>query len=160
MNVLSLFDGISCGQLALQRANIPYSNYYASEIHKHSITVTQSNFPNTCQLGDVRNWREWPIDFSSIGLVLAGSPCQGFSAAGKQGGTRAILNGEEIIVADRETYLKVKDEAEFLSESYLFWEFVLILDHVKELNPNVKFLLENVKMKENNSKMMGKTALK
>lgn len=58
MNVLSLFDGISCGQLALERAGISYDNYYASEIDKNAIKVTQTNFPNTIQLGDITKWRE------------------------------------------------------------------------------------------------------
>jgi len=76
-----LFDGISCGQLALQRAGIPYENYYASEIDKYAIQITQKNFPNTIQLGDVRNWRDW--DLPQIDLLLGGSPCQGFSQAGQ-----------------------------------------------------------------------------
>lgn len=81
-NVLSLFDGISCGQLALHRAGISYDTYYASEIDKHAISVTQHNFKNTVQLGDVTS-----IDFKklkNIDLVMGGSPCQGFSILGKQ----------------------------------------------------------------------------
>lgn len=122
MKVLSLFDGISCGQLALQRANIFYSEYYASEIDHYSIHITQKNFPNTIQLGDVSNWKSWNIDFSAIGLILAGSPCQGFSSAGK-------------------------GEAFDDPRSVLFYTFLDILEHVRTLNPDVKFLLENVKMK-------------
>lgn len=82
MNILSLFDGISCGQLALERAGIPVTNYYASEIDKYAIKITQKNFPNTIQVGDVTK-----LDLSSlplIDLLLGGSPCQGFSRAGKQ----------------------------------------------------------------------------
>lgn len=82
MNVLSLFDGISCGQLALQRAGIPYTSYYASEIDKDAIALTQRHFPNTVQLGDVTNWRSWNLP--KIDLLLGGSPCQGFSFAGSQ----------------------------------------------------------------------------
>ena len=82
-NVLGLFDGMSCGQLALHRADIPYTNYYASEVDPYPIKITQKNFPNTMQLGDVRdikipNYREGSID-----LLLGGSPCQGFSFSGK-----------------------------------------------------------------------------
>ena len=73
MNVLSLFDGISCGQLALQRAGISYDNYYASEIDKYAIQITQKNFLDTVQLGDVKTWQEW--DLPKIDLLLAGSPC-------------------------------------------------------------------------------------
>ena len=61
INVLSLFDGISCGQIALERAGIKVDKYYASEIDKYAIQVTQKNFPNTIQLGDVTKWKEWNI---------------------------------------------------------------------------------------------------
>ena len=81
-NVLSLFDGISCGRVALERAGIEYENYYASEIDKFPIKVAQDNFPDTIQLGDVKGWREW--DLADIDLIIGGSPCQGFSFAGKQ----------------------------------------------------------------------------
>src|SRR5574338_1255189 len=80
LNVLSLFDGISCGQLALQRAGIEVDNYFASEIDKYAIKVTQKHFPNPIKLGDIRNWREWSLP--EIDLIIAGSPCQGFSNAG------------------------------------------------------------------------------
>lgn len=123
MNVLSLFDGMSCGQIALNRAGISYDKYYASEIDKHAIKVTQHNYPDTIQLGDINNWRQWPIDWAQIDLILAGSPCQGFSFAGKQ--------------------LAFDDP-----RSALFFVFVDILNHIKLLNPNVKFLLENVRMKK------------
>lgn len=82
MRVLSLFDGMSCGQLALERAGIHYDTYYASEIDKHAIRVTQANFPDTIQLGNVTQWKSWNIP--QVDLLLAGSPCQGFSFAGKQ----------------------------------------------------------------------------
>lgn len=123
MNVLSLFDGISCGQVALERAGIKVDTYYASEIESNPIKVTMKNYPNTIQLGDVTKWKEWDIDWGSIDLLLGGSPCQGFSFAGKQ------LNFED-------------------PRSKLFFEYANILNHIKERNPNVKFLLENVKMKQ------------
>ena len=84
MNVLSLFDGMSCGQIALNKIGIKPNKYYASELDKHAIVVTQANYPDTIQLGDATNWREWDIDWSSIDLLIGGSPCQGFSFAGKQ----------------------------------------------------------------------------
>lgn len=121
INVLSLFDGISCGQVALQRAGIKVENYFASEIDKHSIKVTMKNHPNTIQLGDVTKWERW--DLPKIDLILAGSPCQGFSVAGFG------LNFED-------------------PRSKLFFTFVDILKYVRLSNPNVKFLLENVKMKK------------
>lgn len=123
INVLSLFDGISCGQVALERAGISVNNYYACEIDKYAIQVTQKNYPNTIQLGDVTKWQEWDIDWTSIDLLIGGSPCQGFSFAGKQ--------------------LNFNDE-----RSKLFFVYVDILNHIKKFNPNVKFLLENVKMKK------------
>lgn len=117
MNVLSLFDGISSGRLALERAGIPVANYYASEIDKHAIQVAQKNYPDTIQLGDVMDWREWELP--EIDLLIGGSPCQGFSFAGKQ------LNFDD-------------------PRSKLFFEFVDVLKVVK---PKY-FLLENVKMKQ------------
>jgi len=82
MNVLGLFDGISCGQLALQRAAIEYENYYASEIDKNAIKVTQNNFKDTIQIGDINDWRKWELP--DIDLLIGGSPCQGFSVVGKR----------------------------------------------------------------------------
>lgn len=123
MNVLSLFDGISCGRVALERAGIKVDKYYASEIDKYAIQVSQKNYPDIIQLGDVTKWRDWDIDWSSIDLLMGGSPCQGFSNAGKG------LNFED-------------------PRSALFFVFVDILNHIKTFNPNIKFLLENVKMKK------------
>jgi len=80
--VLSLFDGMSCGQIALNRAGISYGKYYASEIDKHAIKVTQHNYPNTIQLGSVTEIRG--TDLPQIDLLIGGSPCQGFSFSGKQ----------------------------------------------------------------------------
>lgn len=115
MNILSLFDGISCGQIALQRAGVRVDSYYASEVCPHAIKVTQHNFPNTIQLGDVRNVKS--SDLPKIDLLIGGSPCQGFSFAGK------VLNFED-------------------PRSKLFFEFARLK---KELNPKY-FLLENVRM--------------
>lgn len=112
-NVLSLFDGISCGQLALQRANVPYEKYYASEIEPPSIKVTQANFPKTIQLGDVTKI----MDFPKVDLLIAGSPCQGFSKSGSK------LNFDD-------------------HRSVLFFEFLRVL----ELTQPKYFLLENVVM--------------
>ena len=123
MNVLSLFDGISAGQVALERAGIVVDKYYAAEVDKHAIAVTKANYPGTVQLGDVTKWREWDIAWSSIDLLIGGSPCQGFSFAGKQ--------------------LAFNDP-----RSALFFVYVDILNHIRSTNPRVKFLLENVKMKK------------
>jgi len=117
MNVLSLFDGMSCGRIALERLGIPIDNYYASEIDKYAIQVSQANYPDIIQVGDITE-----LDLSTlpkIDLIMGGSPCQGFSFAGKQ--------------------LAFDDP-----RSALFFEFVRC---VKELQPKY-FLLENVRMKK------------
>lgn len=82
MNVLSLFDGISCGQLALQRAGVDVDNYFASEIDENALSVVRCHFPNTIQLGDVVNVRA--VLLPKIDILLGASPCQGFSFIGKQ----------------------------------------------------------------------------
>lgn len=153
--VLSLFDGMSNGQIALNRLGVAPLAYYASEVDKHAITVTQANYPHTIQLGSVTEWRTWDIDWSKVKLLMGGSPCQGFSAAGKQGGTKARLNGVEIVVNSLPMYHAIKAAGgEFLSQSHLFWEYVDILEHVKKYNPDVLYLLENVKMTKNNMDMI------
>ncbi len=121
--VLSLFDGMSCGQIALKELGVTFETYYASEIDKFAISQTKLNFPDTVHLGDINNWPLWNVDWAKVDLILAGSPCQGFSFAGKQ--------------------LAFDDP-----RSKLFFVFIEILNHVKEVNPNVKFLLENVRMKK------------
>lgn len=117
INVLSLFDGMSCGQIALNRLGIKISKYYASEIDKAPIKVTQHNYPDTIQVGDVTKVKG--DDLPQIDLLIGGSPCQGFSFAGKK------LNFED-------------------PRSILFFEFVRLLDECKP----TYFLLENVKMKK------------
>jgi len=119
MNVVSLFNGMNTGRQALENVGIKVNKYYSSEIKPYAIELTQHHFPDTIQLGDVTKWRGWDIDWSSIDLILSGSPCQDLSAAGK----RAGING---------------------SKSSLFFVFVDILNHIKSLNPNVLFLQENV----------------
>lgn len=125
MNVLSLCDGMSCGQIALKELNIPIDSYYASEIDKNAIKVTQDNFPNTIQIGDVTKITE---DFlrtlPKIDLVLFGSPCRSLSKA--TAGREKYNNGLQGI-------------------SWLFYPCNDILQWIKKNNnPNVKFLVENV----------------
>lgn len=117
MNVLSLFDGMSCGQIALEKVGFQVDKYFASEIDKHAIKVAKANYPDMVHLGDVRDVRA--DDLPQIDLLIGGSPCQGFSFAGKQ------LNFDD-------------------PRSKLFWEYVRLL---RELQPKY-FLLENVKMKQ------------
>jgi len=123
MNVLSLFDGISCGRVALERVGIKIDKYYSSEVNQDSILVANKNYPQDKEnrLGDVTKWQEWEIDWSSIDLLIGGSPCQGLS--------RAKTNRENL--------------EDF--RSILFYTYVDILNHIKTVNPDIKFLLENVK---------------
>lgn len=118
MNVLSLFDGMSCGQIALDRLGIKYNNYFSCEIDKWAIKVTQKNFPNTIQLGDVT--KVSGVDLPKIDLLIGGSPCQGFSFSGKQ------LNFSD-------------------PRSKLFFEFVRL---IKECNPKYFLLENVVMKKE------------
>lgn len=115
MKILSCFDGMSCGQIALERARIKVDTYYASEIDKYAIKVTQYNYPNTIQLGSITDCKTWNIEQPD--LIIGGSPCQGFSFAGKR--------------------LNFEDE-----RSKLFFTFIDILKYYK---PKY-FLLENVLM--------------
>lgn len=131
MNVLSLFDGMSCGRIALDKLNIPVK-YFASEIDKYAIKVSKHNYKDIIHIGDVTkitykngilNTEKGSFNVGKIDLVLAGSPCQGFSMAGKQ--------------------LAFDDP-----RSKLYFVFEDILKSIQKENPDCKFLLENVKMKE------------
>lgn len=98
MNVLSLFDGISCGQVALERVGIKVNKYYASEIDKYASQITKKNYPNTVQLGDVTRWQEWDIDWASIDLLIGGSPC--FTAGTLVMTSNGLKEIEDIQVGD------------------------------------------------------------
>ena len=115
MNVLSLFEGVSCGRVALERAGIEVTSYHASEIDESAIAISSRHYPDIVQLGDVCDHKGWELP--NIDLLLAGSPCQGFS-----------FNGKRLALDD--------------PRSRLFWEFVAVLERVKPR----WFLLENVRM--------------
>lgn len=121
MNVLSLFDGISTGRYSLDQAGIQVDNYFSSEINSSAIKISEKNYPDIIRLGDVTNIDT--IDLPRIDLLIGGSPCQGFSRAGK------CLNFDD-------------------PRSKLFFEYVRLLNEIREYNPDVKFLLENVEMKK------------
>jgi len=126
LNVLSCFDGMSCLQIALDKLGIPVNKYFASEIDKYAMQVTQANYPNTIQVGNVEFVTKEMLN-NKINLLAGGSPCQGFSFAGKQ------LNFED-------------------PRSKLFFEFVRLKN---ELKPKY-FLLENVRMKKENQDVISK----
>lgn len=150
MNILSLFDGISCGQLALQRAGIAVDHYYASEIDKAAMTVTQSNFPDTIQLGDVRLLEATQIP-EKIDILLAGSPCTNLSFSGKRNG---MVTKEKIKIMTLEQYLQLKKEGfQFEGQSYLFWEAMRL---IKDVKPTY-FLFENVVMQKEWEKVFTET---
>ena len=129
MNILSLFDGISCGRIALERAGIPVDNYFASEIDKFAMQVSKANWPDIQQVGDVCN--VYAADLPKIDLLIGGSPCQGFSFAGKG------LNFND-------------------PRSALFFEYVRILNEIRKTSPDVIFLLENVPMKREHQMVISK----
>jgi len=140
INVLSLFDGLSGGRLALERAGVDVDQYFSSEIDKYAIKIANKNYPMDAKnrLGDICS-----IDIDllpGIDLLIGGSPCQNFSFAGKGNGMNTTTNVE---VTNLDQYLKLKnDNFSFEGQSYLFWEYAYLL---KELKPKY-FLLENVKM--------------
>ena len=105
MKVLSLFDGMSCCRLALDRAGFEIDKYYASEVDKYAIQVTMANFPDTIQIGDVRNINV--DDLPTIDLLAGGSPCQSFSFAGTRKG---MSTKEGIKILDLDTYLELKEQ--------------------------------------------------
>lgn len=152
MNVLSLFDGMSCGQQALERCGLKVYNYFASEIDKYAIKVTMANYPNTKQLGSVVDVNGY--DLPKIDLLIGGSPCQSFSFAGKRKGM-STKDEQEILTLDH--YLQLKSEGyEFEGQSYLFWEYMRLLNELRSKNPDVFFLLENVEMGEKWEKVLSK----
>lgn len=141
VKVLSLFDGISCGKVALERAGFKNFRYYASEIDKNAIKVSQDNHSDIVRLGDVtklsykdgflitENSKRY---VGKIDLLIGGSPCQSFSQAAAISGNQNGLNGK----------------------SKLFYEYLRLLNEVRDFNPNVKFLLENVKMSKDSKEQL------
>jgi site-specific DNA-cytosine methylase len=140
MNVLSIFDGMSCGRIALERAGIPVTNYFASEIKPHAIKVSVTNYPEIKQLGDISKLHVSKLNDGTtfldaeirgglcdkIDLLIGGSPCQSFSNANQY-----VTDGTN----------------GFDGKSKLFFEYVRVLNELKKQNPDLLFLLENVKMK-------------
>lgn len=133
INVLSLFDGMGCGWIALKELGIEVNNAYASEIDKFAIAQTTYNFPNVIHLGSVTD-----IDVNKlehIDLLIGGSPCTQLSFSGRRTGLSTI-DKEEIKTLDR--YLELKSGGfQFDGQSYLFWEYVRILNDIRKHNHRV-----------------------
>lgn len=141
MKIISLFDGMSCGLQALKNLDIPVDNYYASEIDKPALEISEKNHPEIIRIGDVRDIN--PEDYGDIELLMGGSPCQNFSFAGTRKGM--VDDTEKIEITSLDQYLDLKSQGfKFKGQSYLFWEYVRIW---KGLRPKY-FLLENVVMSE------------
>ena len=119
MIAISLFNGMNTLREAMEREGIPVEIYYSSEIKPCAIKLTQYNYPDTIQLGDINNWRNWDIDWSKVDFIGSGSPCQDLSVCG--------------------TYYGLQG-----SRSSLFYVFIEILEHCRKYNPKVLFLQENV----------------
>ena len=119
ITVLSLFNGMGTGRQAIEDLGIKIEKFYSSEIKKNAIKLAQFHFPDTIQLGNINNWRNWDIKWGSIDIILSGSPCQDLSIAGKRKG----LSG---------------------SQSILFYVFIDILEHIRKFNSKILFFQENV----------------
>ena len=147
LKVISLFDGMSCGRISLDKAGIPVDSYHASEIEKYPIMVASHNYSDITQVGDVCDVD--PDDYYDYDLIIAGSPCQGMSPAGKKKG---LTTNDGQLIDSLEKYMFLKDMgytynkkgSKYFNESCLFWEFVRILRGIQIHNPEVKFFLENV----------------
>lgn len=138
MKVLSLFDGIGCCRIALERAGVIVDKYYASEIEKNAIKIATTNYPDIIELGDIRELSTNGLD--DIDLVTFGSPCTNFSSSGKRNGMTTKTN---VVLDSLDTYLDCKSKGyAFEGQSYLFWEAIRIL---RDIKPKY-FLMENVKM--------------
>ena len=123
MKVLSLFGGIECGRIALDELGIHVDKYYSSEIDPYAIKVSSKNYPDIIHLGDATKWQDWNLNWEDIDVLLAGFPCQNYSLSGPQTGVSGVTGR-------------------------LIFTMVDVLNHLKNKNPNMKFLFENVKMKK------------
>ena len=123
MNVLALFDGISCGQIALERAGIKVDNYFSCEIDNFARQIIKKNYPNTIEVGDIKDFEQWIGSLPKIDLLTAGFPCQAWSVAGKMKGDNDPRGS-------------------------LVHDLISVWNYLKDKNSNLKFLFENVKMKK------------
>lgn len=150
IRILSLFDGISCVQIALHALGIKNYIIYAAEINGKSIRVTQHHFPNTIQVGDVTKLN--PYDFRDIDLIVGGSPCQSMSGMGLKRGITTksgkIIHSLTQYMEHKEIWLKSEESYDtYFNESALYWEWIRLLRGIQKYNPDVLYLLENVRAK-------------
>lgn len=159
-NVLSAFNGMSCGYIALSELGFDINKYYVSEVDKNANKIAELIYPDSIFLGDVRKIDVAQLE--TIDIVLAGFPCTDLSFAGKKSGL--ICEGLDEYMELREEYIQTNDENLYFhngkfQQSILFYEFLRIWNDVKKINPNALFLVENVKMKQTEelkiSKLLG-----
>jgi len=151
MNVLSLFDGMSCGQIALDKLGIKVDNYFASEIDKHAIKVTQSNYPDTKQIGSILEVKG--VDLPKIDLLYGGSPCQSFSVAGDGSGfdgkSKLFLEFVRVLKETKPTYfllenVKMKKEWQDIISSELNVEPIMINSSLVSAQNRVRYYWTNI----------------
>ena len=142
INVFGAFDGYRGGRLILDKLNVPVNEYYSCEIDKHAITIGRKNYPKCVEVGDITQVNMFDLD--PIDLFLKGFPCKNLSM---QGNKEGMATEEDIDVLSLEQYLQLKSEGfKFKGESWLFWEGLRCLRDAQSINPNLKFLIENVVM--------------
>lgn len=161
MVVLSLFDGIACGRVAIEKAGFKVEQYYASEIETNAIKVAQANYPDIIEIGDITKvsynngvlkTEKGLFSVGHIDLICGGSPCTNFSSIGYANG----MTSNDVEIVTLEQYLELKDNnSSFDGQSFLFWEYIRIL---KEVNPDY-YLLENVVMAKKWEKIISKNLL-
>lgn len=156
MNILSLFDGLGGGRIALERTGIKINNYYASEIDKYSIKIAKKNYPDIIELGDINNWREWNL--KDIDMIIGGSPCQGFSKAGEglnfnDPRSKLFFTFVEILNFYKPKYfllenVKMKKEWRDIISSYLKVEPILINSSLVSAQNRERLYWTNIEVKE------------
>lgn len=152
INVFGAFDGYRGGRLILDKLNVPVNEYYSCEIDKHAITIGRKNYPKCVEVGDITKVNMFNLD--PIDLFLMGFPCPDLSMQGLKAG---MTTEEGVDVVSLEQYLKLKDEGfKFKGQSWLFWEGLRCLRDAQSINPDLKFIIENVMMDDKWSDLITK----
>jgi len=147
MNVVSLFNGMNTGRQALENVGIKVNKYYSSEIKPYAIQLTQHHFPDTIQVGDVTKWKEWNIDWSTIDLILSGSPCQDLSAAGRIANNRGGINGiKSSLLRDRYYWSNIRTK-----QDGMFGDIITDIPNPKDKNIFLKDIITSGEVKRKKS---------